>query len=413
MFFRCVVTVLLVASAQAGSAEEALNLQTLIDEALRDNHEVLMAESKWKAASHRVRQAGSLPDPMVMAGYQNEGWREYTFGEMEGAQWMYSLSQMFPFPGKRSLKAEMAARDGEAAEAAYFAVRLRTVETVKSLYYDLFLAYRDIDIIRDTMTLFSRVEDAALARYASGMAPQQEVLMAQAEKYMLLERETMLGQKLQATEAMLNAAVGRPAASPLARPAEPPATSFPYTVEELTGRALERSPEIRSREKMREAAEANVGMARKEFFPDVTLAASVFKRSGEFEDMWSVTATFNIPLYFRAKQSAVAEARSRSSETVHDFEGTRLMVAAGIRDSHSMMKTAEKLLELYKQGLIPKTLQDFESAIAGYRAGKVEAITVISRLKTLLDYETLYWRQFVEREKAIARLEALTGGGSL
>jgi len=36
---------------------------------------------------------------------------------------------------------------------------------------------------------------------------------------------------------------------------------------------------------------------------------------------------------------------------------------------------------------------------------------VISRLKSLLDYETSYWTQFVEREKAIARLDALTGIG--
>ena len=43
--------------------------------------------------------------------------------------------------------------------------------------------------------------------------------------------------------------------------------------------------------------------------------------------------------------------------------------------------------ELYKDGLLPKTYQDFEQAIAGYTAGKIEAITVISRLKSLVDYE--------------------------
>jgi len=65
-------------------------------------------------------------------------------------------------------------------------------------------------------------------------------------------------------------------------------------------------------------------------------------------------------------------------------------------------------MDLYKNGMIPKTYQDVESAMAGYKTGKVEAITVISRLKALIDYETLYWAQFVEREKAIARIDALT-----
>jgi hypothetical protein len=74
-----------------------------------------------------------------------------------------------------------------------------------------------------------------------------------------------------------------------------------------------------------------------------------------------------------------------------------------------MIKTAEKLMDLYRNGMIPKTYQDVDSAMAGYKTGRVEAITVISRTKALIDYETLYWAQFIEREKAIARLDALTG----
>jgi hypothetical protein len=30
----------------------------------------------------KVPQARSLPDPMFMTGYQNEGWKKYTYGEM-------------------------------------------------------------------------------------------------------------------------------------------------------------------------------------------------------------------------------------------------------------------------------------------------------------------------------------------
>jgi len=37
----------------------------------------------------------------------------------------------------------------------------------------------------------------------------------------------------------------------------------------------------------------------------------------------------------------------------------------------------------------------------------------VSRLKALLDFETSFWTQFVAREKAIARIEALTGTGDI
>ena len=42
-------------------------------------------------------------------------------------------------------------------------------------------------------------------------------------------------------------------------------------------------------------------------------------------------------------------------------------------------------------------------------SGKIEAITVINRLKTLIDLEISYWGQLVEREKAMARFEAIAG----
>jgi len=230
---------------------------------------------------------------------------------------------------------------------------------------------------------------------------------------MLLEREAMLKQKRQAVEAMLTATVGREGSAPFGRPAELPATPFFASVDDLVQQALENSPEVRSREKMLSASQAGVHMAEKEYYPDVTLAGSVLKRSGDFQDMWAVTATFNIPLYYQSRQSqGLAEARAMQSASVHDLAGIKAMISSNVLDNLSMVRSADKLMELYRTGLIPKTNQEFELGLSGYRTGKTDEIVVISRLKSLLDYETSYWTQFVEREKAIARIEALTGAGS-
>jgi outer membrane protein TolC len=398
----------------AERAAPPLERQPLIDEALKNNHDVWVSEAKWRASSARIKQAGALPDPMVMVGYQNEGWSQYSYGKMEGAQWLYGISQMFPFPGKRALKESMATRDADTAAAMHRAARLGTVARVKELYYDLFLAYKDLDLIRERTSLFVRIEEAALARYATGMAQQQEVLMAQTEKYMLLEREAMLNQKRQSLEAMLTAVVGRDRTAPLGRPVEHSATAFTAQVDDLVRQALENSPEVRSREKMLQASQAGVHMAEKEYYPDVTLAGTVLKRSGDFEDMWALTATFNIPLYYKSRQGqALAEARAMSSTAVHDLAGIKAMLASNVRDNYAMVRSSEQLMDLYRKGLIPKTNQDFELSLSGYRTGKTEEITVVSRLKALLDFETSYWAKFVEREKAIARIEALTGAGDL
>jgi cobalt-zinc-cadmium efflux system outer membrane protein len=389
---------------------EGLKLQDLIDEALRNNPELGASQAGVQAAGHKIPQVGSLPDPMVMVGYQNEGYNTYNYGDSADAQFMVSVSQMFPFYGKRGLKAEMAGRDAESLKNVYRTLRLKTISKVKELYNDLFLAYKNRDLLQDKGGLLRQVEEAALARYASGMAPQQEVVMAQTEKYMLLERQEMADQKIQATEGMLNAAVGRDVGSPLGRPAEVSPTPHLLSLDDLLGLAKDQSTELKAKAQMVQGTEAKIKMAQKEYYPDFTLGANLFKRSGIYQDMWNLTATINIPLFYRDKQrQGVLEAEAAKRQAQKELQATEIMLASSLRENYSMIRSGEKLMKLYQEGLLPKARQDIQLSLSGYVTGKVEAITVISRLKTLLDIELLYWSQMVEREKAIARLEPLTG----
>jgi cobalt-zinc-cadmium efflux system outer membrane protein len=391
---------------------EELDLGWLIDEALKNNREILMVTDKAAAAEHRIMPAQSLPDPMLTFGYQNTSLSTYNYNKDDNSYWIVSASQMFPYPGKRELKGDMAKADAEGQKAYLDALRLRVISRIKELYNDLFLAYKMIDILQEKIDLFTRVEDAALARYSTGMGPQQEVVMAQTEKYMILERQVMFRQKIQALEAMLNLTVGREPTAPLGRPKQPESTKSDITLDELTKRAYEASPEIRVKEKMIAAAEAKLGMAKKEYYPDVTINAGVNQAGPDFMSMYMLTASVNVPLYFKTKQEpAVKEATASLSETKRDLEATKLMLAATLRDNYSMLTTADKLIDLYDNALIPKSAQDYQLALSGYGTGKIEALTVITRLKAFLDVEILYWTQFVEREKALARITAITGKG--
>lgn len=388
-----------------------LRLSDLTQEALKNSPEIQASLSKIGAARYRVPQAASLPDPMFSVGYQNEGFDKYTYGEEQGSQWMFSASQQFLFPGKRALKGEMVQRDAESMEAMHELLKLKTVARVKELYFDLFLAYKNIDLIKDKLKLFLRIEDLTLVRYAAGKAIQQEVLMAQTEKYMLLEKEEMFKQKIQSLEAMLKAAIGRENGPPLGRPIDPVYQPFYLDADDAVKTALSNSPEIKARYKIIEAADTKIRMTQKEYYPDFSINAGYSNRSGDFKDMWSATATINIPIFFKTKQEpAVYEAKASYAQAKQELEAVKLMIAAAIKDNFSMLRSSEKLMDLYTNGLIPKNTQDVDLALTEYSNGRTDLIVVISRLKTLLDYQILYWNQFVEREKAIARLQGITQG---
>jgi outer membrane protein TolC len=321
---------------------------------------------------------------------------------------MFSLSQMFFYPGKRDLKEEMAADEAASVSANYHIARFRTIQRVAELYYDLFLAYKTIDLLKDKSALFSQMEDAAAVRYSSGMGTQQELIMVQTEKYMLLEREEMQKQKIQAIEGMINAVLGRSITFPIGRPTESGSAPLGHSLDELIGLAQENSHDVLSKKKMIDAAEARVKMAKKEYYPDFAVTAGYSNRGSQFQDMWSLTTTINLPIFYKTKQAqAVHEADASLTEAKSEFEVTKLMIGAIIRENYTMAKTTEGLMDLYRKGLMPKATQDVQTSLSAYSTGKIEAVTVLSRLKALIDYETLYWEQFATREKAVTRLKTM------
>lgn len=76
---------MLSATVPVGASE--LSLQSLIDEALRNNSEIRALYARVQASKFKICQAKALSDPMVMFGYQNEGTRKlYTFSESPDSQ---------------------------------------------------------------------------------------------------------------------------------------------------------------------------------------------------------------------------------------------------------------------------------------------------------------------------------------
>ncbi len=66
-------------------------------------------------------------------------------------------------------------------------------------------------------------------------------------------------------------------------------------------------------------------LARKEYYPDFTISANYFYRSGPFLDMWNLTASIPLPIYQKTKQDqAVLEARASLSEAKQELQATEL-----------------------------------------------------------------------------------------
>jgi len=385
-------------------------LKDLIDEALKNNPEIQAAEAKASAASLRILPSAALPDPVLSTGYQNGGFNGYTYGKSVDSWWTVSLSQTFAYPGKLPLQEEAATYEARAEKASAELVKHQVAGRVSEAYYDLFLVNKDLSLIQARKPLLAKIEEATLARYSSGVGSQWEVTMAQAEKYMLQEKEELARRKKDSIEAMLNREIGRGTAVSFGETPEPTPTPFSRSLDDILEMSHSRSPELAMQQSLIQASEKRALRSRKEAYPDVTLMGSYFSRGNGYDDMWALTASVPLPLFYKRKQGAgIGEADLNLETARKDLDTARLRIESEIRDNYAMIRAADRVLELYQKALIPKARQDIDTAFAQYSSGRIDAAAMLTRLKTPFDYELTQWQQFVEREKAIVRIHVVTG----
>jgi outer membrane protein TolC len=73
------------------------------------------------------------------------------------------------------------------------------------------------------------------------------------------------------------------------------------------------------------------------------------------------------------------------------------------------VQATEQLLKLYSQGISPQSSLTLESSIASYETGGVDFLNVLSNLQSVIDAELDYHLQVSNHEKALTRLEEVTG----
>ena len=85
------------------------------------------------------------------------------------------------------------------------------------------------------------------------------------------------------------------------------------------------------------------------------------------------------------------------------------MLRYRVEQEYLAAQAASRLLELYSQAIVPQSRLTLESSLASYETGATDFQTVLGNFSTILDYELGYHQQLAEHERALARLEELTG----
>jgi outer membrane protein TolC len=394
------------------TAAEQLSLDALIEEATAQNPEIQSFKKRVEASQAAVPQAGALDDPMLTIGVDNLPISDPSFDEFLPTSKVLGLSQKIPFPGKRSLKKEVAGGAAGTAEALYQDKITEIIQKMKVAYYDLFFITRSIQINERNRELLKGLADIAATKYSVGRGLQQDVLKAQVELSKILDELIVLRQKKETARARINTLLNRLPQAPLADPGELTMTKFSFTVEELQEMALKNGLPLRAMQHVIESNEAALSFAKKQYYPDFNFAVTYKQREEgdnfEGDDWFSAFVTINIPLYYKKKQDfGVVEAESKLARAHSKYVEVKNQIFFDLKDSYEEIRKGEDLIHLYEEGFLPQAKQSLDSAISGYQVDKVDFLTLVDNQLTLLKFELAYYRTLTDYEKKLAELESI------
>jgi outer membrane protein TolC len=388
---------------------QVLRLEDVVREALEKSPEAESALHAIKALQYRIAPAKALPDPTLAVGWAGN---PAPFSIMTHDPSSYrgvTVSEQFPFPGKRKLQGAITGKDVEAAQVNYEAIRRRLTAEVKAAYYEYF--YDDKALLtanRNKATLEDLAQIAA-AQYRAGKAAQPDVLRAQVEVSLLLEKIIVLEAQRSAAQAQLNAQMQRTPESPLPPAEEAQPVAIPSSLDQLYALAAENDTDAQGDQKQIERSQLAVELAQKQLRPDLGVSY-MFQQRADQPVMNGLTFSVNLPVFSKSKQrQAISEASENLISVAKTRDGRLNQVRLAVRQQYLAAKAAEKLMSLYTKGVIPQGSLALESSMTSYQTGKIAIQPVIENITTLLDYETDYYRQLADYQTALARMENLTG----
>jgi cobalt-zinc-cadmium efflux system outer membrane protein len=403
------------ASAQAGTSALPLTLQQLEQLALDNNPTLRAAQSAIDAAHGRARQAGAWPNPIV--GYSAEEIAGGRNTEPRGSHGLF-VEQTIPLGGKLRLSRRALEHVVDEADARAELQRERVLSSVRTLFYQVLIAERRIEVHERLVVLGSEATGVTAQLFNVGAADRPDVLETQIEMRRVRLELNRARNQVFALRYQLAAVVGLPDAAtrPLAGAIDQP---IPELERDATFQALvERSPQIRAARAAVARAQAITARERRQTYPDLFLRGGMaYNRERESTGQpigWEgqVEGGITIPLFNR-NQGGIAAARAEETRAQAEVARLELSLRARLAGEFATYLTALRSAESYRQDILPLAEQSYTLHLARYGEMAAAYPQVLVAQRTLFETAREYLNQLETGWQSALRLQGLLAGEGL
>lgn len=397
-------------------------LQELIRATLKQNYDLQLATERINAARAQVAVTRSSLFPQVQAGANFNGGKDNTFqAKYNFLTLVGDAAFQLDFFGRLRRATEASRAELLATDAARQTVVLTLVSDVANDYFTLLQMDLQLQITRDTVATQTDSLKLTKLRLEHGVATRLDVLQAQQvldtanAQIPNLDRE--IGQEEDAINILLgNYPNGVPRGLALVEQELPP--DVPPG---LPSSLIERRPDIREAEQILVAANAEIGVAKAQLFPQVTLTGSAggsFGRSSAFPGtfptqigIWSYGAQVAQPVFTGgALRGNLHLAESQHEQALIAY-GQTIQRAFG--DVSDALIGYDKLhqVRLRQQDTVADLQETVRISTLRYQGGTTTYLEVLDSQRSLYSAELSLASARGDEYRSLVQLYRALGGG--
>jgi outer membrane protein, heavy metal efflux system len=399
--------------SQARAAGEIMTLQQAITLAQTRNPQVRAARFRWDSAEHQIIQNYTPADPQF--SYTNyDSYRGFLYGS--GYHNM-TASQSLQFPGKGLLQGQSAKRSAEIARLTYVAAARDIRAGTQTAYYQIQLDEALNTLIVENVDNLERVLNVTKIAYTANLATQGDFINA---KFALeADREALRQQAVTILndKTALNILLARRPDEPLEVDPKFDLTRFEATLDQVLDRAVSSRQEILETALTEQNQNTALTLAKLEYAPDYNLAFGLdhwlipsFAPEPNHTETWNFAVSFNVPIFFWAKNEDIKRAQQDLSAAREDLDSVRLQTEGTVTALYRQILRSRETALLYRNTLVPLARQAFEVMLVAYQGNKTDFTTLISTFRQWHDARSMYLQSVNALLAGKVALEQAAGG---
>ena len=382
--------------------------------AFRENPRILAAQEKWRAKVEKYRTTKAYPNPQLMATYFPEP-IETRLGPQD---WNVNLSQMIPFPGKLSKAGEMVEADAKIGRLNLDKTVRDVVVSIRESFYELLYIRRAKTIAHEQIKLLDHLRKVSETAFARDKALFLDVVKAQSQSGQL-RYDVLLLRDLEQTETTrLNSLLNRKPDAPFGSLQEPVLQNITMKLEQIYKLAAEKQEEIRMAGLHVKKADAKKDLATFQNLPDFKVGlfyASIgdpdvqTPPSNAGDDALGIQFGISIPVWFGKNKGRVEEAGAELRAAQAEKAARINDSFAKIRAVYFRLENAGRIIQLYRDDLLPQAAKAMETAETWFRQGESSFSDFVEAQSVWYNFQLALARAQADYGKYLARLERLVG----